>query len=81
MAVAHMVLRVNGPASVTCDPLLMVDICLAGLLVGHLFGEPSSGGLLDLPTELLGRRAVWFVGRLWEAFGSFLGTLFSGTKQ
>lgn len=35
--------------------------------VGRL-GGPSLGGLLDLPTELLGRQAAWFVGLLWVPY-------------
>jgi hypothetical protein len=54
---------------------------LTGLVGGYMFGGqagrlggPSPGGFLDLPAELLGRRAARFMGRLWEAFGPSLGT-------
>jgi hypothetical protein len=54
---------------------------LTGLVDGYMFGVqagrlggPSPGGFLDLPAELLGRRAARFMGRLWEAFGPSLGT-------
>lgn len=61
---------------------------LAGLLDDYLFGGlasrpggPCLGGILDLNTDLLGMRAAQFMGRLWEAFGPSLGTLFSGTQH
>jgi hypothetical protein len=61
---------------------------LTGLLDRYLFGGwagrlggPSLRGLLDLHAELLGKWAARLVGRLWEAFGPSLGTLFLGTQH